>query len=101
MGLLRWLKAFRAFGTPDGCRESTRLSYMQHLRGARQGKGPKDEPLHHVALYGALGSWYKVRGLPVHEVSVWGELAPFLLLPDSIACEALAEYTVYLEDREG
>jgi hypothetical protein len=42
-----------------------------------------------------------VRGLRVHEASLWGELAPFLLLPDSMACEALAEYSVYLEDREG
>jgi hypothetical protein len=101
VGLLRWLKALRVFGTPEGCRESTRLSYIKHLRGARQGKGPKDELHHHVALYGALGSWYTVRGLRVHEASLWGELAPFLLLPDSMACEALAEYSVYLEDREG
>jgi hypothetical protein len=34
-------------------------------------------------------------------MSVWGELIPFLLLPDSVAREALAEYTLYLEEREG
>lgn len=101
MGLLRLLKAFRTFGTPEGCRESTRLSYEKHLRGALQGKGPTGEPPNNVALYGALGSWYSVRRQRIHEVSLVAELTPFLLLPDSEKCEALAEYTVYLEDREG
>jgi hypothetical protein len=54
-----------------------------------------------VALYGALASWYKVRGLGISEVSIWGELAPFLLVPEDMAREALAEYTLYLEEREG
>ena len=29
---------------------------------------------------------------------IWGELTPFLMLPESQAKEALAEYTLYLED---
>ncbi len=95
------LTLVRAAGTPEGCRESTRLSYDQHLRRALKGRGPKDEPPHRVALYGALASWYKVRRLPVREVLLWGELAPFLLLAEAEAREALVEYTVYLEDREG
>lgn len=32
------------------------------------------------------------------EYMVWGELTPFLLLSDQEAREALAEYTLYLED---
>lgn len=92
-----FLKLIRTAGTPEGCRQSTRLSYDQHLGGALKGKGLKDEPPHHVALYGTLGSWYKVRGVPVREVLLWGELAPFLLVPEAIAREAIAEYTVYLE----
>jgi len=35
--------------------------------------------------------------MPVREVLLWGELAPFLLVPEAIAREAIAEYTVYLE----
>jgi len=105
MGLLGRLKLFwrlmRTSGTPEGCRQSTRLSYDQHLRGALKGRGLKGEPPHHVALYGALASWYKVRGLRISEVSIWGELAPFLLVPEDTAREALVEYTLYLEDREG
>jgi hypothetical protein len=101
MGLLRWLRAIRTAGTPEGSRESTRFSYDKHLRGALKGRGVKDEPPHHVALYGALGSWYKVRGMRIPEVLIWGELAPFLLLPEGVAREALAEYTLYLEEREG
>jgi hypothetical protein len=101
MGLLRWLKLIRTRGTPEGARESTRLSYDQHLRGALKGRGPKDEPPHHAALYGVLASWYKVRGLRVPEVSIWGEVAPFLLVPEAMAREAIAEYTLYLEEREG
>lgn len=95
------LKLIRTAGTPEGCRESTRLSYDQHLRAALKGRGPRGEPPHHVALYGALATWYKVRRLPVREASLWGELAPFLLLAKTEAREAIAEYTVYLEDREG
>lgn len=101
MGLLRWLKLARTAGTPEGCRESTRLSYDQHLRAAFKGRGPKDDLPHHDALYGALASWYKIRGMPVREALLWGELAPFLLVPEAVAREAIAEYTLYLEEREG
>jgi hypothetical protein len=95
--LLRWLRLFRTAGTPEGCRESTRLSYDQHLEGAFKGKAQPGDRADHAALYGALASWYKVRGMPVREVLLWGELAPFLMIPESIAREAIAEYTVYLE----
>jgi hypothetical protein len=91
----------RTAGAPEGSREATRLSYDQHLEDALKGKGPQDDPPRHRALYGALATWYKVRGLRVSEVSIWGELAPFLLLPEAVAREALAEYTLYLEEREG
>jgi hypothetical protein len=35
--------------------------------------------------------------MPVPEVLLWGELAPFLLAPEETNREAIAEYTVYLE----
>jgi hypothetical protein len=95
--LLRWLKLLRVAGSPEGCRESTRLSYDQHLQGALKGKAQTGDRPGHVALYGALASWYKVRGTAVREVLLWGELAPFLLIPEASAREAIAEYTVYLE----
>jgi len=94
---LKWLRLIGTAGTPEGCRESTRFSYDQHLRGALKGKGAGTDPPHHTALYGALGSWYKVRGISTHEVVLWGELAPFLSLPETETREAIAEYTVYME----
>jgi hypothetical protein len=96
------LRMMRTAGTPEGSRERCRLSYDKHLRLALKGAGVKGDPPHHTALYGALASWYKVRGVDVPEVSIWGELAPFLLItPEGTAREALAEYSLYLEEREG
>jgi hypothetical protein len=88
----------RIAGTPEGCRESTRLSYDKHMRLALKGKKKTDDSPHHTALYGALGTWYKIRQRPIVEHMVWGELIPFLLLPEKEAKEALSEYTLYLED---
>lgn len=95
--LLRWLRLFRTAGTPEGCRESTRLSYDQHFQAASNAKAQHDDRPGHVALYGALASWYKVRGAAVREAWLWAELAPFLVVPEAVAREAIAEYTVYLE----
>jgi hypothetical protein len=94
---MRLLRLIRKAGTPEGCRESTRLSYDQHLTGALKGNGASGDAPHHTALYGALASWYNVRGVPIREAMIWGELAPFLLVPEAEAREAIAEYTVYLE----
>ena len=98
MSLIKWLKLIRLSGTPEGCRESTRISYDQHLRGALKSKRKTEDIPHHTALYGALASWYKIRRQPIREVVLWAELAPFLLLPQKEAREAIAEYTLYLED---
>jgi hypothetical protein len=98
MSLLSWLKLSKLSGTPEGCRESTRISYDQHLRGALKRKRKAEDIPHHIALYGALASWYKIRRQPIREVVLWAELAPFLLLPEKEAREAIAEYTLYLED---
>jgi len=56
---------------------------------------------HPLGLFGALGTRYKVRNsLPkvgIPDVVLWPELAPFLLMPESQAVEALAEYIVWQE----
>lgn len=89
MGLFKKL-----FGGADGIRESMRNSYKKHTKLARQ--SGMDDP-HAVGLYGALGSRYKVRGLPVVEVVMWAELSPFLAMKESDAIDAIAEYAVYQE----
>jgi len=98
MSWFGWLKLIRLSGTPEGCRESTRLSYDKHLRLILKGKKKTDDSPHHTALYGALATWYAIRQQPVIEHILWGELTPFLLLPEKEAKEAIAEYTLYLED---
>ena len=89
----------KLFGGADGCREAMRESYAKHVQMARQGKiamGDTDSP-HVIGLYGALGSRYRVRGLPVIETLIWGELAPFLAMKEQQAIEALAEYVLFQE----
>jgi tetratricopeptide (TPR) repeat protein len=85
------------FGGADGIREAMRDSYEKHVRLAKEGKIPSTDPPHSVGLYGALCSRYRARGKPVVEVVLWGELAPFLLMKEDEAVEALAEYVVYKE----
>jgi len=92
MGL--WKKLF---GGAEGCREARRDSYEKHVRLARQGRIPTEDLPHTVGLYGALASRYRVRGAPVVEVAIWGELAPFLEMKETEAVEALAEYVVFQE----
>ena len=94
------MKLLRTAGTPEGCRESTRISYDQHLRKAIKGRSGGNIP-YQTALYGALATWYNSRRRPVIEHMIWGELSPFLLIPETDAREAIAEYTLYLEDLEG
>lgn len=96
-----WFKNLFNIKNAEGCREAMRLSYQKHLRLARQGMVPTDDSPHYVGLYGALGSRYKTRGIPVMEVVIWAELVPFLLMRETDAVEALAEYVVYQErDRD-
>ncbi len=92
-----WLKLLLNINNAEGCREAMRLSYQKHLRQARQGMVPSDDPPHYVGLYGALASRYKTRGIPVMEVVIWAELVPFILMRETDAVEALAEYVVYQE----
>lgn len=78
-------------------KEVIRLSYQKHLRQAQIGKISTDDPPHWFGLYGALGSWQKSRGIPVVEIKVWAELAPFLAMNEKDSVEALAEYTIYID----
>jgi hypothetical protein len=82
----------KLFGGADGIREAMRESYQMHVKLARQKS--LDFP-HAIGLYGALGSRYKVRQLPVVEVAIWAELSPFLEMNESDAIEAIAEYAVF------
>lgn len=91
MGL--WTKLF---GGTEGCREAMRESYEKHVREARR-EGIKGSSPHEVGLYGALGTRYIVRGTPVAEVILRGEIAPFLVMKEAEAVEALAEYVVFQE----
>jgi hypothetical protein len=86
----------------EGIRETMRMSYDKHLKLAQNGKIPLNgETPHRTALYGALGSRFRVSGVPVDnviaEALIWADLMPFLYLDSDIGREALAEYVVYKE----
>ena len=97
MGWLRLL--FKSF--PDGCREAMRQSYQKHYDLARRGLAPTTSDPHHAGLFGALCTRYKVRGVLRYpgfpDVVLWPELAPFLLMSEQDAVEALAEYVLWQE----
>ena len=95
--MVNFLKKLWQLGGSDGRREAMRRSYEKHLKGAQAGAGPKETTPEHVALYGALGTFYMSRGVQRSEGELWRELVPFLLMGSSRACEALAEYAVFLE----
>ena len=84
----------KLFGGADGCRETMRESYEKHAKLARQ--SGMDSP-HAFGLYGALGSRYQARRLPVVEVVMWAELSPFLAMKEAEGIEAIAEYAVFQE----
>jgi hypothetical protein len=93
-----WLKLFLNVNNAEGCREAMFLSYKKHLKPSNRTEGLKGSmPLHHVALYGALGSRYKRRRITITELDILAELVPFLLMSEREAPEALAEYVVYQE----
>ena len=92
----------KLFGGADGIREVMRESYDKHVRLSQRGEIPLADLPHSLGLYGALGSRYRARGKPVMEDIGWevlirGELSPFMLMKETEAVEALAEYVVYKE----
>lgn len=96
-----WWKMLTNVNNAEGIREAMRMSYGKHLNLARSGEGPADgTPDHHVGLYGALATRYRLRGASVPELSMWGSLAPFLAMSERDGVEALAEYAV-LQERPG
>jgi len=93
-----WLKLFLNVNNAEGCREAMFFSYKKHLKPSNRTEDLKGSmPLHHVALYGALGSRYRRRRITITELDIWAELVPFLLMSEREAPEALAEYVVYQE----
>lgn len=94
---------FKNINNAEGIRETMRMSYDKHLKLTMKGKMPLSAGTtpHSVALYGALGSRFRVSGIPVNnfiaEALIWADLLPFLYLDSEIAREALAEYVVYKE----
>lgn len=92
MGILQSL--YRSSG-PEDPRDAIRMSYNEHRfrSSLPQGTSP-----HRAGLYGALRARYLARGQSVSEMTLWAELAPFLLMAEGTGCEALAEYVIYQED---
>jgi hypothetical protein len=95
-----WFKSlFKSF--PEECRNAMRRSYQKHYDLARRGLAPTTSDAHQAALFGALGTRYKLRGVLRHsdfpDVVLWPELAPFLLMSQQDAVEALAEYVLWQE----
>lgn len=90
----------KLFGGAGGCREAMRESYAKHVQVARQGKAGVSniDDAHYIGLFGALGSRYRVRGLPANESKIMAELAPFCAMKnEQMAVEMLAEYVMYQE----
>jgi len=94
----KWIKWIFPKTFADGCREAMRKSYEKHVRLAKQGKIAASGSPHSIGLYGALGSRYRLSWRRIVEVEMWSELVPFLLMNESEAVEALAEYVVYQEE---
>ena len=94
MGLLDKLLS----GGAEGCRKSMRDAYEHHAKAAR---GKHMDSPHLIALYGALRSRYRARGLAVDEAVMWGELAPFLAMEPAMSIVALSEYVAFQEQHVG
>lgn len=86
----------KILGNADGIRETTRDSYKKHVRMA-ESNPQTDDPIHWAGLYGAMASRYVASGNAQAEVYVWAELAPFLLMNNSVGLNSLCEYLVYKE----
>lgn len=86
----------------EGIRKAMRKSYERHIRNIANGLIPVPDgtTAHQAALYGALGSRYKVRWKPFNELALWAELTPFMLMREEDAIESLVEYVVYQERPE-
>lgn len=91
MGFLQTL--YRS-SDPVDPRDVVRRSYNEHRFHSPLPPGTSP---HRAGLYGALRASYIARGQSVSEMSLWAELAPFLLMQESTACEVLVEYVIYQE----
>jgi len=89
----------KIFGGAEGIREAMREAYENHRRAAiaRTIPVPPGECPHHFGLYGALASRHIVRNIPCSEIVILSQLAPFYLMDETDAVEALAECVVFWE----
>lgn len=101
-------KVLKNIGNAEATRESMRYSYKKHLRGAIEGKiSMEGLTAHQVALWGALGERYEIKGFKINtsnimqtlsnQQMVLAELLPFLYLSEDESREALVEYVIYKE----
>jgi hypothetical protein len=86
----------KLIGGAGGTREAIRESYAKHRRIAENRDDLDDSP-HATGLYGALASRYRVSARIVPEPQIWPELLPFLMMPETLAVEMLAEYVMFQE----
>lgn len=82
-----------------GIRKAMRGSYEKHIHQIVNGviSVPDGTTIHQAALFGALGSRYRVRLKSFSEMGIWVELSPFMLMSEEDAIDALIEYVVYQE----
>ena len=91
MGLLKLLLNVN---NAKGIREAMRISYSKNRKTALE-RG--EQFPHQTGLLGAMFSRLVVNNQPAEGLGM-AEAAPFTLIEDEeVACEALAEYAVYLE----
>lgn len=91
-----FLKMFFNVFNAEGIRETMRMSYRKHMKGASSA-GFEPEEHHFSSIYGALVTRYRLSGQAVNEISHMGEISPFLCMDPTVAVEALAEYVVAIE----
>ena len=101
MGVFQILRDLFHRGTVEtpylDTREIMHQVYLEHRQCSSL---PAGTPPHQAGLHGALGAYYRSRGMPVRELVLWAELTPFLLMEEHIGSEALVEYVLFQESRE-
>lgn len=87
-----WNKLLKNADNADGCRESVKMSYNRHYKGALRGEGPPGEDPHFIALASALKVRRKLVGNYSCEAKIIIEIIPFLLMEKQKSIKMLAEY---------
>ncbi|MCK5413616.1 MAG: hypothetical protein KAI57_04570 [Candidatus Pacebacteria bacterium] len=97
---MNFLKKLININNSEGTRESMKDSYEKHFHAAQGNKIPLSGGTtpHLAGLYGALSTRYISANIPRHEVQLWSELTPFILMSKDDSVKALAEYVVCIEN---